>query len=165
VLIDLTVAIQAGVVLAALLFMRRMVSVTNMGYITTRALTEEEEDFDLKNYNVPQQVEIFEINGPFFFGAADKFVDAISQIENRPQVLILRMRKVPSLDATGLTALEKVFERTKKEGTHLIISGIQKQPLEVMKNTGFLNKIGEGNVCDSFQQALDRANDLPESAQ
>lgn len=165
VLIDLTVAIQVGVVLAALLFMRRMVNVTNMGYITTNSFTDDEEDYDLKSYDVPPHVEIFEINGPFFFGAADKFVDAISHIKNQPRVLILRMRKVPSLDATGLTALEKVYERTKKEGTHLIISGTQKQPLEVMQNAEFLDKIGEGNVCDSFQQALDRASDLPESVQ
>ncbi len=163
VLIDLTVAIQVGVVLAALLFMRRMVDVTNMGYITTETLTEEEEDFDLKNYKIPPHVEIFEITGPFFFGATDKFVEAISLIENRPSVLILRMRNVPSLDATGMTALEKVYERTTKEGTHLIICGIQKQPLAVMKNAGFLNKVGNENIFENFQTALLRAKELPET--
>ncbi|CAM3198588.1 SulP family inorganic anion transporter [Rhodothermus bifroesti] len=159
VLVDLTVAIQVGVVLAALLFMRRMAEVTQMSYVT-RSLLEEEEEEDpnpLRTRFIPEGVEVFEVNGPFFFGAADKFKDALRQVEKPPRVLILRLRKVLSLDATGLMALEDLLDRTRREGTVLILSGVHAQPLVVMQRSGFLNRVGEENVFGNIDDALNRA--------
>ncbi len=159
VLVDLTVAIQVGVVLAALLFMRRMAEVTQMSYVT-RSLLEEEEEEDpnpLRTRFIPEGVEVFEVNGPFFFGAADKFKDALRQVEKPPRVLILRLRKVLSLDATGLMALEDLLDRTRREGTVLILSGVHAQPLVVMQRSGFLDRVGEENVFGNIDDALNRA--------
>lgn len=162
VLIDLTVAIQIGVVLAALLFMRRMADVTQVGYVT-RLLDDEDEMDDLNRIggkDVPVGVDVFEVNGPFFFGAADKFKDAITQVERKPLVLILRLRSVLTLDATGLIALEEVFERTRREGTRLILSGVHAQPLTTMLRAGFLDRVGESNIFDNIDDALGRAKEL-----
>jgi SulP family sulfate permease len=163
VLVDLTVAIQVGVVLAALLFMRRMAEVTQVGYVT-RMLEEEEENPDdplsLSRRRVPAGVEVFEVSGPFFFGAADKFKNAISAVKDKPRILILRMRHVLSLDATALQALESVFSRTHREQTTLILSGVHAQPLVVLERSGLLDKIGADNVHGNIDDALNRARTL-----
>ena len=113
VLVDLTVAIQVGVVLAALLFMRRMAEVTQVGYVTNMVSEDDEEDpndpLRLSRRKVPAGVEVFEVSGPFFFGAADKFKNAIGVVKEKPRILILRMRHVLSLDATALQALETSY--------------------------------------------------------
>ncbi|MDA0745960.1 MAG: STAS domain-containing protein, partial [bacterium] len=161
VLVDLTVAIQAGVVLAALLFMRRMAEVTQTGYIT-HLLNDEEEVEDpnsLRRRVVPEAVEVFEVNGPFFFGAADKFKNTIALIDKKPRVLILRLRRVLSLDATGLRALEDVFEQSRREKIQLLLSGVYAQPLVVMEQADFLVKVGIGNVFGNIDDALDRARE------
>lgn len=169
VLIDLTVAIQVGMVLAAFLFMRRMASVTEVGFITADSLqddtlTDAERDLAdplaISKRQVPAGVEIFEINGPFFFGATDKFKDTMRLVEKPPKVLILRMRQVPAVDATGLRALEDVFEKTKKDGTVLILSGIRRQPLMALRRTGLLEKIGRNNVYRHIDKALQHAKEL-----
>jgi len=163
VLVDLTVAIQVGVVLAALLFMRRMAEVTQVGYVT-RMLEEEEENPDdplsLSRRRVPAGVEVFEVSGPFFFGAADKFKNAISAVKEKPRILILRMRHVLSLDATAMQALESVFSRTHREQTTLILSGVHAQPLIVLERSGLLDKIGADNVHGNIDDALNRARTL-----
>jgi SulP family sulfate permease len=163
VLVDLTVAIQVGVVLAALLFMRRMAEVTQVGYVT-RMLEEEEENPDdplsLSRRRVPDGVEVFEVSGPFFFGAADKFKNAISAVKEKPRILILRMRHVLSLDATAMQALESVYSRTHREQTTLILSGVHAQPLIVLERSGLLDKIGADNVHGNIDDALNRARTL-----
>lgn len=171
VLVDLTVAIQVGVVLAALLFMRRMADVTQVGYVTHMVNDDAEEDpndpLSLSRRKVPAGVEVFEVSGPFFFGAADKFKNAIRAVEGKPRILILRMRHVLSLDATALQALETVFTRTRREHTTLILSGVHAQPLIVLERSGLLDKIGEDNVHGNIDDALNRARillDLPEEA-
>ncbi|NJC87611.1 MAG: sulfate permease [Desulfuromonas sp.] len=164
VLVDLTVAIQVGVVLAALLFMRRMADVTQVGYVTHMVNEDEEEDpndpLSLSRRKVPKGVEIFEVAGPFFFGAADKFKNAISAVEDKPRILILRMRHVLSLDATAMQALESVYARTRREHTTLILSGVHAQPLIVLERSGLLDKIGEDNVHGNIDDALNRARAL-----
>jgi SulP family sulfate permease len=164
VLVDLTVAIQVGVVLAALLFMRRMADVTQVGYVTHMVNEDEEENPDdplsLSRRKVPAGVEVFEVSGPFFFGAADKFKNAIRAVEGKPRILILRMRHVLSLDATALQALETVYTRTRREHTTLILSGVHAQPLIVLERSGLLDKIGEDNVHDNIDDALNRARKL-----
>ncbi|TLM67253.1 MAG: sulfate permease [Deltaproteobacteria bacterium] len=164
VLVDLTVAIQVGVVLAALLFMRRMAEVTQVGYVTHMINEDDAEDPDdplsLSRRKVPAGVEVFEVSGPFFFGAADKFKNAIGEIEARPRILILRMRHVLSLDATALQTLESVHARTRREQTTLILSGVHAQPLVVLERSGLLDRIGADNVHGNIDDALDRARDL-----
>lgn len=163
VLVDLTVAIQVGMVLAAFLFMQRMASVTQVGFIT-RALHDDEDlsqdPKSIQNRTVPPGVEVFEINGPFFFGAADKFKNALGEISSPPKVLILRMRHALTLDATALQALETVLERARRNGTQLILSGVHAQPLVVMTQSGFLKAIGDENVFNDIDPSLARANEI-----
>lgn len=161
VLVDLTVAIQAGVVLAAILFMKRMADVTQVGYITSMMEDEEDTSDDdpnsIKRYTVPKGVEVFEVNGPFFFGAADRFKHVLSLIVSKPKVLILRMRTVLSMDATALRALEEVYSQTQREGSRLLLAGVHAQPLFAMDRAGFLDKIGVDNVFENVNDALKAA--------
>jgi SulP family sulfate permease len=161
VLLDLTVAIQAGVVLASILFMKRMADVTQVGYITS--MMEDEEDTSdqdpnaIKRFTVPKGVEVFEVNGPFFFGAADRFKHVLSLIVQKPKVLILRMRTVLSMDATALRALEEVYEQTKREGAILLLAGVHAQPLIAIDRAGLLDRVGVDNVFENVNDALKRA--------
>ena len=165
VLVDLTVAIQVGVVLAALLFMRRMAQVSEAGFITTEldARVRPRGPGESGGLVVPKGVEVFEINGPFFFGAAEKFRHALSEVAGAPSVLILRMRRVPAMDATGMCALEDVFEKARQEGTTLVLSGVNDQPRQVLANSGLLDRIGEANVVSRIDEALARAGELVEN--
>jgi len=166
VLIDLTVAIQVGVVLAAFLFMRRMSSVTQANLITKeiQKQDEEEEDVDdpkaITKREVPPGVEVFEIYGPMFFAAIDQFKEAIRRLEKRPKVLILRLRHVLAIDATAIRALEMELKSERKRGMILVLSGVHAQPLVAMRQSGFLDKIGEQNVCADIDAALARATEI-----
>ncbi len=164
VLVDLTVAIQAGVVLAALLFMKRMSDVTQVGYITSMVGFEEEDEEDAKadpnninKFSVPPGVEVFEVNGPFFFGAAERFKHTLKLIVKKPKVLILRTRTVLAMDATALHALEEVYYMTKREGSVLVLVGIHAQPMIAMDKAGFLDVVGVENVFENLGDALKRA--------
>jgi len=165
VVFDLTIAIQVvGMVLAVFLFMRSMAMVTNVGIIT-RELKDDDDDesFDanaITNKKVPDDVEVFEINGPFFFGAVSKFRDAMRFIENPPKVLIIRVRNVPAIDGTGIHALEEVYRESIKKGTQLILSGVHTQPLMALDQAGFLKIIGEENVLGNIDDSLDRAREI-----
>ena len=162
IIFDLTIAIQIGMILAVLLFMRRMAMVTNVGIIT-RELKDEEEMVDvnsIQNKKVPDGVEVFEINGPFFFGAVSKFRDAVRIVENPPKIIIIRMRDVPAIDSTGIHALEQLLKETKKHGTHLVLSGVHTQPLMALANAEFISKIGEENIHGNIDDALDRAREI-----
>lgn len=159
VLLDLTVAIQVGVVLASFLFMQRMAEATQVGKMTG-LLDESEDENDpkaLRLRQVPAAVEVYEVAGPFFFGAADKFKNALGRVLGKPRVLILRLRHVPVLDATGLQALENLQMKTRREGTLLILSGVAAQPRATMERAGFLAKVGEENVFNDIDSALARA--------
>ncbi len=158
VLVDLTVAIQVGVVLSALLFMRRMADVTHTGYLPS--LLEEDDDTDpepMSGRTLPDGVAVFEIQGPFFFGAADKFKTAINRIDRAPKVLILRLRHVPAIDATALRALEDVLDRSTRSGTRLVLSGVQPGPLATLRKAGLATLIGADNITTSIDAALERA--------
>jgi len=164
ILVDLTVAIQAGVVLAALLFMKRMSDVTQVGYITSMVGFEEEDEEDAKadpnninKFSVPEGVEVFEVNGPFFFGAAERFKHTLNLIVKKPKVLILRTRTVLAMDATALHALEEVYDMTKRDGSVLVLAGIHAQPMIAMDRAGFLDKVGVENVFENLADALKRA--------
>jgi SulP family sulfate permease len=162
VIFDLTIAIQIGMILAVILFMRRMAMVTNVG-VVTRELIDEDEVSDpnsIAKKEVPTGVEVFEINGPFFFGAASTFKDAARVIENPPKVRIIRMRSVPAIDATGLHTLKEFYKDSEKQGTKLILSGVHTQPLYAMTQAGLLDMFGEDNVFGNIDDALDRAREI-----
>jgi SulP family sulfate permease len=162
VVFDLTIAIQIGMILAVLLFIRRMAMVTNVGIIT-RELKDEEEVTDvnsIQNKKVPDGVEVFEITGPFFFGAVSKFRDAVRIVENPPKIIIIRMRDVPAIDSTGIHALGQLLKETKRHGTHLVLSGVHTQPLMALAQAEFIEKIGEANIHGNIDDALDHAREI-----
>ena len=165
VFVDLTVAIQAGVLLAAFLFIRRMGESTEARDITRLLVEREEEkradDLGQPGVVVPPGVEVFEVYGALFFGAADKFKDTLlSHAHKLPLVLILRMRHVLMLDATALHSLEEVFAHTQARGVTLVLSGVTAQPLMLMVRSGFLDRIGQANVHSHVLDALARAREL-----
>jgi len=164
VLVDLTVAIEVGMVLAAFLFMRRMAEVTNVA-IVTRELAdgqegdEEDDPNSVRRRVIPPGVEVFEINGPFFFGAAEQFKDTLSQIAKKPKVLIIRMRDVPAIDSTGLHALQELARRCKHERTLLLLADVHAQPMFALVRSDMLEEIGEQNLFGHVDDALDRARE------
>ncbi|HYH05402.1 MAG TPA: SulP family inorganic anion transporter, partial [Bacillota bacterium] len=167
VLFDLTIAIELGLVMAAFLFMRRMSQVTNVSEITDE-LDETEEIVDSNSIdvqNVPSGVEVYEINGPLFFGAAYKFEEALNLVENPPRVLIIRMRNVPAIDSTGLHTLRQIRKKCEKQGITLILSGVQKQPMEALEQFGCIERIGKFNFCPNIEKSLERAREILEVAE
>ncbi|HIJ78894.1 MAG: sulfate permease [Desulfobulbaceae bacterium] len=157
--VDLTVAIEAGVVLSALLFMNRMANLTETRNIT-RELTEDyerEDDLSISGRSVPEGVEVFEIYGPFFFGAANQFKDTMGLITKPPKVLILRMRHVLSIDATAMNALEEVVRKTKNEGTLLIFSGVRPHLHSFLKQNGIGAKMADVQIFANIDLALQEA--------
>jgi SulP family sulfate permease len=160
VLVDLTVAVEVGMVLAAFLFMKRMAEVTNVSAVT-REFTEREEEEndpnDVRRRLVPKGVEIYEIDGPFFFGAAESFKEAISTVANRPKVLIIRMRRVPVIDSTGLHALEDLVQRSRRDGVLIILADVHSQPVLAITNSSLYDTLGEDNVVGNIDDALNRA--------
>jgi len=165
VLIDLTVAISVGMVLAAFLFMKRMAEVTNV-----RAFKQEFEEDDADRYasdengmrlrDIPPGVEVYEINGAFFFGAAETFKDTLARIAGKPKVLIIRMRDVLLLDSSGMHALKDVVHRSRKDGTAVLLSDVHMQPLVALTGSTVLEEIGPDNVFSNLDDALQRARDL-----
>lgn len=162
VIFDLTIAIEIGMVLSVLLFMKRMSEVSNVSVIT-RELEDEEDQPDpnaIDKKQIPEGVEVFEINGPFFFGAAKKFKDEMAVIEKPPKVRIIRMRNVPAVDATGLQTLKDFYSDAKKHNTHMILSGVHTQPLYAMTQAGIFDLYGEENIHGNIDDALDRAREV-----
>ncbi len=162
VIFDLTVAIEIGMILAVILFMHRMANVTNISVITSELKDQEEiEDANsIQNKNVPKGVEVYEITGPFFFGAATKFKEIMQRVENPPKIMILRMRNVLAIDATGLNLLSEIIADNKKEGVKLVLSGVHAQPLFALTQYNLIDEIGEENLFGNIDDALDRAREL-----
>ncbi len=158
VLVDLTVAIQVGIVLAAFLFMRRMAEETNVVAIT-REFRDVMEDppMELDQLEIPAGVTVYEIQGPFFFGASESFREALGQTKGRPKALILWMREVPAIDSTGLQRLRETWKRASREGILLMIADLRSQPLAAIRRAGLLEEIGEDRVVGSLEEALDIA--------
>ena len=160
VLVDLIVAIEVGVVMAAFLFMKRMSEVSHVGFINREIRDDDRDPAGLRAESdrvIPPDTEVFEIYGPFFFGATDRFKDAIHGLKRSPKALILRMRHVPVIDATGLMALEDVLNKCRREKTQLILSGVHPQPRAALERAGMVDKIGEDNIQPHFDGALNRA--------
>jgi len=177
VLVDLTVAIEIGMVLAVFLFMQKMIkssevskwrgavsddAAANATAALSAGVISSIEDKDaIINFSVPKQVEVFEITGPLFFGAAYKFKDAMKQVERPPEVLIIRMRQVPIIDGTGIRILKEVYKEYRHRGARLILSEIcNDQVLKDLKDARLLFAIGKANVTETFESALKRAKEL-----
>ncbi len=162
VFVDLTVAIEVGVVLSSLLFMNRMSKVTEIRHIT-RELHEDYESEDaltITTRSVPPRVEVFEIYGPFFFGVANQFKDAVGIVKEPPKVLILRMRHVMSIDATAMRALEDIVDKVRGDGTRLILSGITPQLQKFLYRNGLRQKLEHVGLFPDIDAALDEAKRL-----
>jgi SulP family sulfate permease len=160
VLVDLTVAIEIGMVLAVFLFMRKMIKFSDVS-ILTKDIDDNGNGKDkeaIGNFVIPENVEVFEITGPLFFGAAYKFKDAMRFIEKPPKVLIIRMRQVPIIDATGIRTLEEVYKESKHRGTKLILSEVHSQQvMKELQDARLLFSIGKANVTDTFSKSLERS--------
>jgi SulP family sulfate permease len=157
VLLDLIIAIQVGVVLAALLFMRRMADVSQVRLITDQL---SEEDAEGPGLELPTGVVVYEIRGSFFFGSAQKFSEVIGHVERRPRVVILHMRDVFAMDATGIRALEETASRFHRVGTALVLAGVHAQPLVAMQSADLLTRIGEANLLETLPLAVARAREI-----
>ena len=161
VLVDLTVAIEVGMVLAAFLFMRRMAEVTNIK-VLTHEFEDPPDDFErdpnaVRRRAVPEGVQVYEITGPFFFGAAEMFKDRVGRIAGKPKVLIVRLRHVPAIDSTGLHALRDLARRSRREGILVILSDVHAQPVVALERSGFYDELGEENIQGNIDDALNRA--------
>ncbi len=166
VIVDLTVAIEVGMVLAAFLFMRRMAEVTNVSALTREFGDEPEHVSDanaIYRRAIPPGVQVYEINGPFFFGAAERFRDTISFVAESPAVLILRMRNVPSIDSTAIHALRDVVRKYRAQNTAVFFSEVHAQPLVALGRAEMLEEIGEQNLFGSLDEALRAAGPIAAS--
>lgn len=163
VVIDLTVAIEVGMVLSAFLFMRRMAEVTNVTMIT-RELADgtsvDDEDVAAIARQLPKGVVLYEINGPLFFGAAERFRNVLGEISGQPRALVVRMRHVPAMDSTGIHALRELARSGHRSKTQIILAEVLEQPKTVLGNSGLLDEIGLNNVFDSLDEALARAREV-----
>jgi SulP family sulfate permease len=161
VVLDLVVAIQVGMVLAAFLFMRRMAEVTDVQAVTGELLDGEAEAEGrvVDQPSIAPGVEVYEINGPFFFGAAQKFRDRVESLTGRPKVLILRMRKVPAVDSTALHALRNVVRQGRGQHMLVLLSELQQQPRGALARSAALEELGEENIFPTFREALHRAEE------
>lgn len=165
VLFDLTVAIEVGLICACLLFMRRMAETTDVKVISDEIdPAEESSDFQLGNLEhltIPEGVEVYEINGPYFFGAGNKFEEIMGALgHGRPKVRIIRMRKVPFVDSTGIHNLTNLCQMSQKEGIQVILSGVNENVQAVLHKAKFDELVGKDNICSHINLALDRAKQL-----
>jgi SulP family sulfate permease len=166
VFMDLTIAVGVGMVLASILFMKRMADVSNVSAITRELDSPDDVIAELKDPNsiarrdVPEGVEVYEINGPFFFGVADKLQDTLRNLERPPRIFVLRLRRVPAIDSTGLHALEEFHRRCRRQGTHLLLSGVHAQPLIAFVQSGFDKIVGEENIFLNVDDAMNQARGL-----
>ena len=158
VLVDLVMAIEIGMVLAALLFMKRMADVTEVSELTRD--TAEEDDSFTPNFDrsllqrLPQHIQVYEINGPLFFGAADKFLEVINEVDGTTQTMILRLRNVPAMDATAVHALKRFIKACHKHKIKILLSGLKPQPYEVLSKAGVIDTIGVEHIFEHFEAAL-----------
>jgi SulP family sulfate permease len=163
VIVDLTVAIEVGMVLSAFLFMRRMAEVTNVTMIT-RELADgtsvDDEDVAALARQLPKGVLLYEVNGPLFFGAAERFRNVLGEISATPKVLVVRMRHVPAMDSTGIHALRELVHNGHRAKTEIILAEVLSQPRLVLTNSGLAEEIGSDNVLDSLDDALQRAREI-----
>ena len=163
IIFDLTIAIEVGLICACLLFMRRMSETTDVKAVYDEIDLNEDADMqagNLEHLTIPKGVEVYEINGPYFFGAGSRFEDLMARYGGHPKVRIIRMRKVPFIDSTGLHNLENMCRMSQREGITIVLSGVNEKVETVLKRNGFTELLGEENICNHIDLALQRANVL-----
>ena len=162
VIFDLTVAIEVGILIACLLFMRRMSEVTKVSVETEEIDLNADSDLPYNNEHliIPDRVEVYEINGPYFFGIANRFEEVMNDVGKHPAVRIIRMRKVPFIDSTGVHNLTNLCKKCLKKDVHIVLSGVNDKVMEVLTKAGFDELIGKENICSHITIALERAKVL-----
>lgn len=165
IIFDLTVAIEVGLIIACLLFMKRMSETTDVKVIMDEIDPNDESDIKLENNEhliIPDGVEVYEINGPYFFGAGNRFEEIMARFGNRPKVRIIRMRKVPFVDSTGIHNLTNLCTMSQKEGIQIVLSGVNPNVHGVLARSGFYELLGEENICSHINIALAKAKEIVE---
>lgn len=165
IIFDLTVAIEVGLICACLLFMRRMAETSDVKIISQEIdPSQEDSDFqmgNLEHLTIPEDVEVYEINGPYYFGVGNRFEEIMGALhKKRPKVRIIRMRKVPFVDSTGIHNLTNLCIMSQKEGIQIILSGVNPTVNAVLQKAGFYELVGEANICSHINLALERAKEL-----
>ncbi len=163
IIFDLTIAIEVGLICACLLFMRRMAETTEVRAILDEIDLNEDADMErgnLEHLTIPEGVEVYEINGPYFFGAGNRFEDIMSRYGDRPRVRIIRMRKVPFIDSTGLHNLENLCLMSQREGITIVLSGVNPKVEAVLRKNHVDQLLGSENICNHIDLALARAREL-----
>ena len=163
IIFDLTVAIEFGLICACLLFMRRMAETTDVHAVLDEIDLNEDADMErgnLEHLTIPEGVEVYEINGPYFFGAGNRFEDIMARYGSRPKVRIIRMRKVPFIDSTGLHNLENMCLMSQKEGITIVLSGVNEKVDAVLRRNNFEQIVGADNICNHIDLALARASQI-----
>jgi SulP family sulfate permease len=156
---DLTIAVGFGMLMAVALFVRQMEEITHIRLVTPESDLESGVD-SVRDKEIPDGVLVYRIEGPFFFGVAEKLDDALIRAGSIPRVVIFRMRNVPAIDGTGLRALNLMREKFTHHDTRLILSGLQAQPMKVLYESGFIDQIGLENICPNVEASLARARSL-----
>lgn len=163
VIFDLTVGVAAGLVMAAVLFLHRMESLSQVRELTAESDPERNGSNSLNGKEVPDGVVLFRFDGPFFFAAAEKLEAALRGSGGRPKIVILRMRHVPMMDVTGQRALEVVWEKLHRDGIAVLVTAVQSQPRSMMERSGLAGRIGVDRFCEDIDQALGKARELLDS--
>ena len=161
IIFDLTVAIEVGLIIACLLFMKRVSEITDVKAVTDEI--NEESDMikdNAEHLTIPEGVEVYEINGPYFFGAGNKFEEVMAAFGDRPKVRIIRMRKVPFVDSTGIHNLTNLCEMSHNEGIEVVLSGVCEKVHKQLEKARFYDILGNKNICSHINIALERANEI-----
>ena len=161
IIFDLTVAIEVGLIIACLLFMKRVSEITDVKAVTDEI--NEESDMikdNAEHLTIPEGVEVYEINGPYFFGAGNKFEEVMAAFGDRPKVRIIRMRKVPFVDSTGIHNLTNLCEMSHNEGIEVVLSGVCEKVHKQLEKARFYDILGNKNICSHINLALERANEI-----
>ena len=161
IIFDLTVAIEVGLIIACLLFMKRVSEITDVKAVTDEI--NEESDMikdNAEHLTIPEGVEVYEINGPYFFGAGNKFEEVMAAFGDRPKVRIIRMRKVPFVDSTGIHNLTNLCEMSHNEGIEVVLSGVCEKVHKQLEKARFYDILGNKNICSHINLALERAKEI-----
>src|SRR5216684_2062896 len=156
---DLTFAVEVGMVLAALMFIRKVSRTTTVTRVT-RDYVEDSRVHVLQGKDIPEYATVFRIHGPFLFGATDKFADILDSLDTLPPIVILRLRNMTAIDATGLGAIENLADQLHESGRSLLLCGAREQPAQLMQQADFERHVGAENICPSIAEALDRAAEV-----
>lgn len=162
IIFDLTIAIEVGLVIACILFMRRVMETTEISVIKDEIDPNDELDIAVceEHLIIPAGVEVYEINGPYFFGIATKFEETMAQLGDRPKVRIIRMRKVPFIDSTGIHNLTSLCKMSQKEKITIVLSGVNEKVHKTLEKSGFYELLGKQNICPNINVALNRAKEI-----